>query len=52
MFDVSPTTFMRLLKNGSIRHKKLSTKSYQLAIADLPAKHQAKFHNVEKPTHK
>jgi hypothetical protein len=52
MFGVSPTTFKRRLKDGSIRHKKLSTKSYQLAIDDLPAKHQARFRNVEKPTHK
>jgi hypothetical protein len=52
MFGVSPTTFKRRLKDGSIRHKKLSTKSYQLAIDDLPAKHQAKFRNVEKPTPK
>jgi hypothetical protein len=52
MFDVSLTTFRRRLKDGSIRHKKLSTKSYQIAIADLPAKHQAKYRSAEKPNPK
>jgi hypothetical protein len=52
LFGISPTTFKRWLKDGSIRHKKLSTKSYQIAIADLPAKHQASFRNAGKPSPK
>jgi len=52
LFDISPPTFMRRLKEGKIRHKKLSTKSYLIAIADLPAMHQAKFRNVDKPSFK
>lgn len=43
LFGISPATLKRRLKEGSIRHRKLSPKSYQIAIDDLPAKHQAKF---------
>jgi hypothetical protein len=52
VFDVSPTTFKRWLEGNRIRHKKLSSKSYQIAIADLPAMHQATFRTVEKPSRK
>jgi hypothetical protein len=43
MFGISLSTLKRRFADGSIRHKKLSTKSYQIAIDDLPAKHQGKF---------
>ena len=46
LFGISVSTFMRRLKDGTIRHKKLSSKNYQIAITDLPAKHQAKFRNT------
>ena len=52
LYGFSPTTFKRRLPDGSIRHKKLSSKSYQIAIADLPAKHQARFRNADKPNPK
>ncbi len=45
LFRVSRSTFMRRLQEGSIRHKKLSSKSYQIAVADLPAMHREKFRN-------
>jgi hypothetical protein len=50
MFNVSPSTFKRWLDDGGIRHIKRSAKSYQIAIADLPAKYQAKFRSAENPT--
>jgi len=46
-FGFSVSTLKRRFKDGRIRHKKLSPKSYQIAIADLPANHQAKFRNVQ-----
>jgi hypothetical protein len=52
LFGVSPTTFKRWLTDGRIRHKKLSSKSYQIALADLPANHRAKYRNMEKPDSK
>ena len=52
MFEVSQTTFRRWLDAGKIRYKKLSVKSYLIAVADLPSKHQAKFRNGDKPTRK
>jgi hypothetical protein len=46
LFGFSVRTLNRRFKDGSIRPKKLSTKSYQIAIDDLPAMHQPKFRNV------
>jgi carbon storage regulator CsrA len=43
VFGVSARTFLRRVKDGKIRAKKLSNKSYLVAIEDLPTKHQAKF---------
>jgi hypothetical protein len=37
-FGFSTDTLMRRFKDGSIRHKKLSTKSYQIHVDDLPRK--------------
>ncbi len=48
IFGVSASTFMRRIKEKKIRHKQLSTKSYQIAIDDLPAAHQEKFRNKKK----
>jgi hypothetical protein len=45
LFGISRDSLIRRFEDGSIRHKKLSPKSYQVAIDDLPAKHQAKFRN-------
>ena len=36
LFGVSPRTFVRWVGKGKIRAKKLSTKAYQVAVADLP----------------
>jgi hypothetical protein len=47
LFDISPTTLKRRFKDGLIRHKKLSAKSYQIAVDDLPAKHQDKYRNAK-----
>ena len=49
MFAMSLDTFKRRIEKGQIRYKKLSTKSYQIAIDDLPAKHQAKFRGEGNP---
>jgi hypothetical protein len=46
LFGFSVTTLKRRFKDGTIKHKKMSSKSYQIAVADLPAKHQSKFRNV------
>jgi hypothetical protein len=48
LFGFSADTLKRRFKDGSIRYKKLSTKSYQIAVDDLPAMHQPKFRNVPK----
>ena len=48
IFDMSSATFKRRCNEGKIRCKKLSPKSYQVAIDDLPAKHQAKFRSSTK----
>jgi hypothetical protein len=37
-FGVSAATFKRRVKDGSIRHKKLTSKSYQIHIDDLPSR--------------
>jgi hypothetical protein len=47
LFNFSTQTFKRRCAAGKIRHRKLSSKSYQIAIADIPAKHQSKFRNAE-----
>jgi hypothetical protein len=49
LFDFSDTTLKRRFKDGRIRHKKLSSKRYQIAVEDLPAIHQPKFRNAQKP---
>jgi hypothetical protein len=49
LFGVSPDTFKRRCKENKIRHRKFSSKSYQVLIADLPARHQAKFCAGEAP---
>ncbi len=49
LFEIIPTTFKKRLRDGSIRHKKLSPKSYLIAVADLPAKHQSKFRPAGAP---
>lgn len=51
LFAVSVSTFKRRCGDGRIRCKKLSDRSYQVAIEDLPAKHQAKF-QPDKPAAK
>ncbi len=43
LFAVSSATFKKRCGEGKIRHKKLSSKSYQVAIDDLPAMHRDKF---------
>jgi hypothetical protein len=43
VFRLSWDTLKRRMKDGKIRYKKLTTKSYQLAIADLPDAEQEKF---------
>jgi hypothetical protein len=48
LFGCSPSTFTRRCREAKIRHKKLSTKSYQVAIDDLPTIHQAKFRSQPK----
>jgi hypothetical protein len=42
VFGVSRNTMARMLSDRKVRHKRLSAKSYQIAIADLPAKEQEK----------
>ncbi len=49
LFGFSANTLKRRFKDGAIRHKKLSSKSYQIAIDDLPAIHQSKFRNGKNP---
>jgi hypothetical protein len=49
LFGFSVDTLKRRFKDGLIRHKKLSTKSYQIAVDDVPAPHQTKFRNVRNP---
>jgi hypothetical protein len=41
-FGVSRNTMARMLSEGTVRNKRLSAKSYQIAIEDLPAKEQEK----------
>lgn len=48
LFRFSVRTLMRRFKEGRIRHRKLSSKSYQIAVADLPADHQRKFRTSTK----
>lgn len=47
LFGISPSTLKRRFKDGKIRHKELSAKSYQIAVDDLPAKHQDKYRNAK-----
>jgi len=49
LFDFSVDTLKRRFKDKTIRHKKLSSKSYQIAVDDLPAIHQSKFRNQQNP---
>jgi hypothetical protein len=42
-FGVSRATFVRHCKEGKIRNKRLSTKSYQIAVDDLPLIHQQPY---------
>jgi hypothetical protein len=49
LFGFSVDTLKRRFKDGSIRCKRLSSKSYQIAVDDLPAIHQPKYRNVQKP---
>jgi hypothetical protein len=48
VFGFSKDTLMRRIQDGIIRCKKLSTKSYQIAIDDLPADQKEKFRNPAK----
>jgi len=43
LFGVTVYTFKRWCKVGKIQHRKLSSKSYQVAVMEIPAKDQAKF---------
>jgi hypothetical protein len=52
LFGFSVDTLKRRFDDGTVRHKKLSSKSYQIAIDDLPAVHQAKFRKASNPPHK
>ena len=36
VFKVSPATFIRYVTNGTIHAQKLSSKSYQVALPDIP----------------
>jgi hypothetical protein len=49
VFGFSCTTLLRRFRDGTIRHKKLSTRNYQIAIDDLPAGHQSKFRTAQNP---
>jgi hypothetical protein len=49
VFGFSVDTLKRRFKAGQIRHKKLSTKSYQIAVDDLPAAQQTKFRAAQNP---
>jgi hypothetical protein len=49
LFDCSLSTLKRRFEDGSIRHKKLTSKRYQIAVDDLPAIHQSKFRTAQKP---
>ena len=40
VFDISAQTFKRRVKDGKIRAKKLSSKSYQIDIQDIPGNHK------------
>jgi hypothetical protein len=42
VFGESPKTFMRKVNQGKIRAKKLTSKSYQIAVDDLPASEKPK----------
>ncbi len=48
IFGISRSTLMRRFKDGKIRFNKLSSKSYQIVIDDLPAQFQDKFRNPKK----
>jgi hypothetical protein len=43
LFGVSTRTFKKLLAAGRVRHRKLTTKTYQIAVDDLPARHRPKY---------
>jgi len=43
VLGINTRTFIRRCKSGDIRHRKLSAKSYQIAIADLPAARREHF---------
>jgi hypothetical protein len=43
LFGVGVRTFKKQLAAGQIRFRRLSTKTYQIAVDDLPAKHRAKY---------
>ncbi len=49
VFGFSVDTLKRRFKDKKIRYKKLSSKSYQIAVDDLPAIHQAKFRSSNRP---
>jgi hypothetical protein len=42
-FGVSSAIMAEMLKRGEVRHNKRSTKSYQIAVDDLPVMHQATY---------
>ena len=52
LFGFSVDTLKRRFKDGKIKHKKLTSKSYQIAVDDLPAVHQTKFRKPQIPTAK
>jgi hypothetical protein len=49
VFGFSTDTLKRRFEDGTIRNKKLSTKSYQIAVDDLPVDQQSKFRNAQNP---
>jgi hypothetical protein len=48
VFGVSWSTIKRRFKDGKIRHHRLSTKSYKVAVADLPANERTEQESAPK----
>lgn len=47
LYGIGVKAFLSRCKEGKIRHKRLSSKSYQVAIDDLPAKHQSRYRRAD-----
>jgi hypothetical protein len=43
VFGVGRNTMAQMLRKRAVRNRQLSPKTYLIAIADVPAKHQAKY---------